>query len=458
MKKSDENKLDQLFRNGLNDPESKPADFREEDWLAMEALLDEKKNRKRKIIWLYWASAGIAALLLLFFGWNWLGNNGTKPDKPIAGIRRQAPDAETQNQPLTDRKGVTEKWHGQLVPQIPRDAKQQLAANKVSNPDFRQRQHSASYSATDSSAYPATRLSSLTALSIHTININPSIEPLLKPVLTAHNIPRSLRSLPDSMAWLTTAKEEVKPKVKSRVLLSLALLTAPDLNKAGAGGENKLGGNAGIQVSAYITKRLSITTGAAYALKPYRIGRGQSNVLSQYFAAANSSSLAITAANAQKGTVLLGTTGTGPATTGLATAKPATLIAASIPSPLTGVMANCTVLDIPVNINYQVAGNARRSLSAGAGLSSYFMLTEHYSFSYADNSVRDLHVTNRNQHIMGVLNLNTTYQQQVRPNLKLLVQPYLKLPITQIGQEQVNLQSAGIAIGFSWNLSPAKPK
>jgi hypothetical protein len=68
MKKPDDNKLDRLFREGLDKPDGN-ATFREEDWEAMEELLDQKPKKRDAIFWLYWLSGSIAALLILFFGW-----------------------------------------------------------------------------------------------------------------------------------------------------------------------------------------------------------------------------------------------------------------------------------------------------------------------------------------------------------------------------------------------------
>ena len=67
MKAKNENKLDQLFKDGLSGSEDHIA-FREEDWTSMERLLDNKPSKKAVMMRrIYYASA-IAAILLLAIG------------------------------------------------------------------------------------------------------------------------------------------------------------------------------------------------------------------------------------------------------------------------------------------------------------------------------------------------------------------------------------------------------
>jgi len=82
------------------------------------------------------------------------------------------------------------------------------------------------------------------------------------------------------------------------------------------------------------------------------------------------------------------------------------------------------------------------------------MLKEDYRFTFSDPAKDgvDVDISNQNQHLLGVLNMNVNYQHQLNNKLGLVVQPYLKLPLTQIGFGQVGLQSAGIAVGFNWNM------
>lgn len=119
------------------------------------------------------------------------------------------------------------------------------------------------------------------------------------------------------------------------------------------------------------------------------------------------------------------------------------------------VVANCKVLDIPLNVNYELYAKGRNSFTLGGGMSSYFMLSEKYNFSFADPALssRNIQINNQNHHIFSILNLTSTYQRQVNSNLGIVVQPYMKLPLSRIGFGQVDLKSAGLAVGFSWSIN-----
>jgi cytoskeletal protein RodZ len=67
MKEKNENKLDQLFKDGLSGPGDHFA-FREEDWDSMEQLLDKKSGKKAGFVRIMYYASGIAALLLLAAG------------------------------------------------------------------------------------------------------------------------------------------------------------------------------------------------------------------------------------------------------------------------------------------------------------------------------------------------------------------------------------------------------
>ncbi len=111
--------------------------------------------------------------------------------------------------------------------------------------------------------------------------------------------------------------------------------------------------------------------------------------------------------------------------------------------------ADCRVLDIPLNISYAFIQNAKSSFSLGTGISSYLMLREDYRYLNSDRE--DLHLVNENQHWFSVLNLQATYARRLNSRLSINVQPFAKIPVSDIGQYKVRLQSYGMALGVSWN-------
>jgi len=116
------------------------------------------------------------------------------------------------------------------------------------------------------------------------------------------------------------------------------------------------------------------------------------------------------------------------------------------------------MLDIPVNIAYQVYGNFRNKLSVGTGLSSYLMLHEKYTYNYADGANTDAWpltytVPNSKGYLLSIININATYEHKINSKVGVSIQPYMKVPISGVGYSDIKLQSTGIAVGVTYNLN-----
>ncbi|MBD1386024.1 hypothetical protein IDJ75_12090 [Mucilaginibacter rigui] len=439
MKEEKENSIDKLFSQGLSEPGDN-ASYREEDWDAMEAMLDGKKPKgiTRSLILLV---STIAAMLLLVIGWLFL-NPVSKPDKTTQVVKKTAP---------------VQKDSGKYGPPV-----QQLADLK-----------SNTLSANDSSAMNAGDMSrksksffTLSAVpggrkitGIDTYGVNTSYITKTPGVVTDNaannivdNVTKHDTAITDKAAnyakvdtiitdktavmasnsnqadtlkkrELVSVMDDVKPNKKPakyrhsasggaamafKPTLALSFVASPDVNSV-KGFSQKVGTNAGLLLTVGVTRKWSITTGAIYADKPYLANFA--NYTSAYKFSSNPES----------------------------------------------VSASCTVLDIPINVGYQVYNKGVNKFSMGTGLSSYFMLRENYTFNYAGGypgGPATYNIRNKNQHIMGILNLNMTYQREISSKFGVAVQPYYKVPLTGIGYGQVNLKSAGVAVGVTWNINP----
>jgi hypothetical protein len=455
MKTPDGNNLDRLFREGLSGSDGK-AEFREEDWVAMENLLDEKPRKVRGLFWLYLVSGSIAACLLLFFGWMFL-----KPITPAGNKIAKAPVKKASPLPshkVTERKNLekttvfnnsdyaqTKKIDLNTINKLHfRKSKSQTNKNKVEDlgidltaKNLSPKNSIASDIYKDSSAsklaanQPSTQKNELNLPadqnSIYTDHNNLGDKNSIQIKATAINTITTQQALISNQeirldtsftaikslknkSGLVKSNKKAKPVLRNVPQLSLAILTAPDVNGISSFAGAKIGTNAGIQLNIQL-KKWSVSTGAGYAIKPYGIG-GTNSYSGSY--------------------VHTGTT--------------------------TSVAADCRVLDIPLNVSYQFLGNAKNRFSAGTGLSTYLMLREHYEFYYSDNTEWNYSIANKNKHVLSVLNLNATYQRRINSKFGLMIQPYLKLPLKQIGYEKVNLQSAGVAVGVGWNIGSLKIK
>lgn len=484
MKKEEEDNIDHKFKEGLSKAEDNIA-FRNDDWDAMEKLLDEDKRRKGIIFYLPRIISGIAALLLLTLGFFFL-RPATKPGaskNDVAIIKpsgtntnsankakenpahNNAADSGVNNNSLntpatnsnsnlannnkkpidktstyinpTGNNAGTNGTKSGLKPPVSFGTSNQLAANNYGNRPGKK-------AANVSAGFGNKGLSNNnTEINGDYIASSKGSENTLKQIDQSNNSTEVLAAsgtgiVNDNTALTTAdinatdkqldknsrtyaaaviAKQKKKNSFSSygpTHALVLSVLTAPDLNGVGSSFSNtQVGSTSGLMLSVGLTHRLTVSTGALYAKKPY------SADFSQY-----------------------------------TTAYP-------FKSQPTNVYADCRVLDIPINIDYRLYSRGRNMIAVGTGLSSYFMLQENYRFDYDNTPGKastNFDIKNQNQHILGVLNLNATYQRRINANFGLNVQPYMKLPLTSIGYGKVDLQSTGVAIGFSWYLTSNRPK
>jgi hypothetical protein len=438
MKEEKENSIDKLFSHGLSEPGDDNASYREEDWDAMEAMLDGKKPKgiTRTLILLV---STIAAMLLLVIGWLFL-NPALKPDKTTQVVKKTAPVQKDSGkygppvQQLADLKSNTlsaNDSNAMSADDMSRKSKSFFTLSAV--PGGRKITGFDIYSANPSyiTKTPDTIVTGniVGNATKHDTVINGSaatnyakVDTILtgKSAVMASN---SNRADTIKKRELVSVMDDVRPNKKParshrssggstmafKPTLALSFVASPDVNSVKGFSQNKVGTNAGLLLTMGVSRKWSITTGAIYADKPYLTDFA--NYATPYKFNINPQS----------------------------------------------VSASCIVLDIPINVGYQVYNKGANKFSLGTGLSSYFMLRENYTFNYAGEypgGPATYNIRNRNQHIMGILNLNVTYQREISSKFGVAVQPYYKIPLTGIGYGQVNLKSAGVAVGVTWNINP----
>ncbi|MGZ3776937.1 MAG: hypothetical protein ACXVI9_04930 [Mucilaginibacter sp.] len=214
---------------------------------------------------------------------------------------------------------------------------------------------------------------------------------------------------------LATSAPKVKavgrPNGANRAIYALSAIASSDMNGTSPLNSGRLGGNLGALFSV-TSGKWTFSTGAMYSIKPYQ----------ESFASYHTSYVFQT-------------------------------------NP-TSVGANCRMIDIPLNVNYQVYKKGVNKFTVGTGFSSYIILRENYTFNYANSyyapGPTGYSVANQNRNIMSILNLDATYERKINSKFGLVLQPYMKLPLSNVGASQVKLQSTGVAVGLSWNLNSFK--
>lgn len=406
MKRLNENKIDKLFKDGLTGRKEDVL-FNEADWEAMEKMLEKKSGKKAVLLRFIYFTSGVAALLLLVYALFWLPKKESEENrrqKVVKNIEIQKQDNGQSEQP--GKVPATE-----LTASNRNIGRGEKVPNTAGKSFF-------SLSAVRKGRYVVKKDSEYGMVA------PPQIDTAVN-LIASGNVQSQIDSgtsiaqrVPADSDKLTEQPQTIKlPKPKTnngfRPVLSVAVIGAPDVNGISSLNGGKVGANLGVQLSVQLLHKLSITTGVAYAIKRYSATAGQyeSNF------------------------------------------RPST--------PVTYIDANCKVLDVPVNVNYQLYIKGDNTLQLGTGLSSYWMLRENYEFEYANNVPSFfINVANQNKHILSILNLNATYQRRLGSGINAIVQPYYKIPLTGIGNGRVNLRSAGVAFGVGVNMNHLfrKPK
>jgi hypothetical protein len=106
----------------------------------------------------------------------------------------------------------------------------------------------------------------------------------------------------------------------------------------------------------------------------------------------------------------------------------------------------------PVNMKYTIIPG-KHSLFTTAGISSYFMRSENYDYEYVQNNQPGGHnylsYTNETKDWFSVANFSIGYSHKLGNNGNIRVEPYLKLPIKNIGTGNMPVMSTGLNIGFT---------
>lgn len=108
--------------------------------------------------------------------------------------------------------------------------------------------------------------------------------------------------------------------------------------------------------------------------------------------------------------------------------------------------ARCFIIDIPINIRRYFEGKNGNRWFVNTGVSTYLMLREDYDYEYtrpSTNWALTGQVKGENNHVFGIANVSFGYETNLNKKFRLAVEPFMKLPLTGIGQGEVKFLSFG---------------
>ncbi|HLN74957.1 MAG: hypothetical protein ACM3O8_14405 [Methylococcaceae bacterium] len=406
--------IDQLFREGLN-PEKDPYALPEGEWSKMEQRLDRYDRRKGAILWLTRIGA-VAALVFLFFMLRTLIPDDSRPIQQQANVeRKDSSQADIRAREQTQKDQSTQRESQDLaVLKQEKTADKRLASTRS---QLALKKHGKDKTLTSSPAADTTQGKTTKGDSLQLYNRQNTVsEPVViareeNTAVTEPVVPEKEKATRVEGPIFAIDEAGQQPEAeRSARKMALSVMAAPAYNGVSNLNNGSMGNDVGLLVSYEIAKNWNVTTGGIYAKKLYETGfqdyKPKNNIWSEYYP--------------QR------------------------------------VNADCRVLDIPLNLSYTFIKGKDRTLSMGTGLSSYIMLREDYRFTYAEtdsNTPLNYRVVNQNRHWLSVVNLQATIEQRLSKRVSISLQPYMKIPLTDIGFAGVKLQSLGMAANLNWNFN-----
>ena len=115
----------------------------------------------------------------------------------------------------------------------------------------------------------------------------------------------------------------------------------------------------------------------------------------------------------------------------------------------------CIMIDIPLNLRYQVYTRGRHQLFISAGASTYYILSEDYYFDYDQNDPNlPTHWSTDKMSVypFSIVNASIGYEYHLRGRGSLQVEPFIKIPTTGIGWGNVDLYTFGAYFSYRFKL------
>ncbi len=400
----DKNKIDELFSLGLSDAN---FDFDESHWQDIESRLDnERRVKRRKIVVLTSLAATLAAVLTIFFVWNsaLFKTNNLPGEINTAGIspEKEVPENKTV-QPKEYSPDETKRDQDWIAFQPNKRANNvfQISNETIVLQDIRLEKIA------DANPIIGQERKLNTVFTIPTMEYNNQRLPHF-----------NLREEPvegtgERLAAIYQPKESVGSNAQERERSVVSFLAGPDLTSVRGAGKSSLSENIGLAYSYPLTKALRVSVGATYAKKNYTSAY-------KFYAPSNPPEMA------------------------------------QLPS---NVSAVCDVLDVPLTASYTVLKGKKVKFNVSAGLSSYFMLKEKYTFDYegggsygGSQKSAVYEVNGENQHIFGVADFSISIEKKINDKINIGVKPFVKMPLTGIGYGNVDLESKGVAFTLGMSL------
>jgi hypothetical protein len=209
----------------------------------------------------------------------------------------------------------------------------------------------------------------------------------------------------------TTKTPVKKARKQSEHGLYVGLIVSPDISTIKFQSIKNIGVSAGVLVGYQINKTISIESGVLWSIKNYYSEGKYFSVKNIYLPAGAS---------------------------------------------IKKVSGECNMIEVPLVAKYNFRSSGKSNFSASAGISSYFMKKEDYNYQVDRNGLQYPYSTsykNTSTDVFAVANFAAGYNRQVKKNIKLRIEPYVKIPLQGVGIGSLPIMSTGLNIGVTKKIS-----
>jgi hypothetical protein len=200
--------------------------------------------------------------------------------------------------------------------------------------------------------------------------------------------------------------------------LNIGFTFGPDYTYAGGIANNQIGNYIGLTLGYYLTDKLSINTGFIYSNKFY-----WSKAHNYFFQ------------------------------------QPANITPAAYlrtfaaPPPIDYINGASNIWELPLTLRYDFAHHNKTKFFANAGLSSYFMMKQTYIYFLHSNQNQLAYQISNNQQVnywFGVADISAGFEAEIGKGFSFQAEPFLKLPLRNMGMEDLKLTSYGFLMTFRY--------
>ncbi len=404
------------------------------DWAQMEALLDKhlpvKKDPKRKLLILFLLLLFLAGTTYIYFNGNSEDSITAKEKKPSGSSVYPVPNRPANRETET---ALTNEPENQPAPLLQHDQPNQNQQQPLSKKTTAMRK-TVKGNSRISTFQPGVTENSLTdkPSTNESVSTNTLAENSNNVTLTESTTQNEIAVTENKPATKTTSAESAidtnktiivneqatgnnknNPDKKRKHTPEIILLYAPELTTIRFTYIDKAGSNYGLLVGYPITKNISLQTGIIKSRKNY-IANGSDFEL-EY----------------------------------------------PLPSnyKLTKVNGYCMMYEVPLNIKSGLGSFKKFNLFYTAGISSYFMTSEYYTYHYASSNgiySRSRAYREQKNYWLSLASAGIGIEKAISPDFNIAAMPFLKIPFKGMGEGNLKLLSTGINFSLSYKPSFAK--